>query len=111
MKASDVITRVREIVSDEITPFRYENAELLRYISDGQVQLFRRHPEATYSTTVNVTAPSAVESPTSDLVITDDFSDAIIYYCAWRTLSKDAEDSVNLSLAENFRNKYIAELE
>lgn len=57
MKASDVIARTRDLLLDTVEPYRWTDAELLRWLSDAQRALVVRVPEAhTTASTVKVLA-------------------------------------------------------
>jgi len=110
MLVSGFISRVRELISDEVEEYRYDDTELMTYITDGQNQIWRRHPEAFYVSSVTTTAPSAITETDDILSISDDYIDTLLYYVAFRALSKDSEDSVNMNLAATYRTYFAGEL-
>lgn len=46
MTANDIVSRVRDILLDADTPYRNTDAELLRWVSDGQLAIVTAMPEA-----------------------------------------------------------------
>ena len=46
MTANDIVSRVRDILLDTETPYRNSDAELLRWLSDGQLAIVTVMPEA-----------------------------------------------------------------
>lgn len=92
MIASDVITRVRTLLKDEL-PFRWEDDELLLHIDDGQVEIQRRRPDAFYTTSVSVARPTRVTATTDELQLDDRYITVITDWVMSRALLKDAEEA------------------
>ena len=111
IKVSDVINQVRPLVSDEIKPFRYSSdPDMIRYMTEGQREIVRRQPEAMYVTEVTTTDPVDITGTAQTLDIQDKYLLPLVDYVAWRILARDAENTVNMQLAIQYRTQFAQEL-
>lgn len=96
--ASAAINRVRSLLSDEVTPYRWPDTELLRHASDGQRLIVREKPSASTEITVIKTEPPDLTSLGDLLVVNDYVLQALANYICHRALLDDKDDgSVNSS--------------
>lgn len=106
MKAEKVIERVRHSLQDTKKPYRWDDPELLIYLSDGQRLVASRRPDALYVSAITVTEPAEIAAVTSELSVTDRFVAALSAYCCHRALQKDAEHAANAKLADDHLKRF-----
>lgn len=66
--ASDVITRVREILVDKAVAKRWTDAELLRYLSDGQRTIAAMYPDQVTKVAIVPLVPGTYQTLPADAV-------------------------------------------
>lgn len=92
MKASDVIARARDILQD-LDATRYPDVDLLRYVSDAQRRGRSVRPDlfvGAYTTPIG-----EVIDVNADLVLPDQFVEAMGLYVAGRAEIRDDEFAVD----------------
>jgi len=96
---TDIVTRVRARISDEIATYRWSPEKLLMHINDARREISRLHPEARYVTEVVVDALEDMATLGEDCGLTADFNNAVLHYVCHRCLSEDSEDAANQAFA------------
>lgn len=107
MTAKDAIDRIRALVGDDKTPYRYPDTELFLWLADGQRQIVSMRPDAAYITAVTIPASYTVASLTASLVVSDAFLDALVDFVCSRALGRDAEHAENGKLADTYRESFV----
>ena len=110
MTAQQILDTVRPLLSDEIVPFRFSPDELFRHMSEGQREIERRHPESMYVDAVTITRPVDIKNKDQEFEIRDVYFMAVVDFVLYRALSKDAESTTNMQLANDYRSKFATEL-
>lgn len=100
MTGTDVITRVREQLSDQTVGYRWSAATLLLYLNDGRREIVRLHPEAAYVTAITVTALAEQTDLAQDIALTDNFVNALMHYVCHRVMLEDSENAGNLAVSQ-----------
>ena len=108
MLASELILRVQDINKDSGT--RWTEAELLRWITDGQREIVRRKPESRYGATIVTTALADITATTDTLDVTDAYTSALADFVLARCFQKDSEDAENLARANQHLQLFAAEM-
>lgn len=109
MLASEPISRARELLSDEVAPYRWGDPSLIRHCADSQAQLYRdRRDCVVYGGQIRVAAPTAVTALGSDVGVDDKFKEAMAYAIATRALTDDSEHGNNPALAASYLERYRA---
>lgn len=104
--ASQVLDRVRVILTDADEPYRWDNPTLLRHLTDGRRDLFRLRPDAFYVSAIVTEPPTFAEELTADLAILDAYVAPLAYYVSARALLQDAEHAANVKTAGEYMNLY-----
>jgi hypothetical protein len=107
MIASDVTTRVRDILLDQ-SKIRWTDAELFRHLTDAKRDLVKNRPDAQYVSSIVTTAPIAVTSLSDDMAIDDIFTVALTDYVCYRAFLKDSEDPAYSKRALDHLKLYLA---
>lgn len=108
----DVLTGVRDYISDTVVTYRNSDVKLFRYGDDGQRKILKRRPSAAYSdddTSISTTGPDELTAFTATgdaLEIRDAYSPALEHFIAARVFEEDSEDIANQRLAEYHNRKY-----
>lgn len=104
--AADYIVSARELLQDEVTPYRYPEADFLRAIETGLLEIRRLRPDlfiGRFGTVLDV--PSA----NTPIVLDTQYRSALLYYVAGRVELRDSEDSKD-ARASVLLNKFIGQL-
>lgn len=110
MLASEIITRARETLFDTTTPYRWSDAELLRWLSDGLTELWIRRPDALYVSAVVTTSPAAVSAVGSNIVVLDQFRAALMDYICFKAFLRDSDDQANAARSTAHFKLFMAEI-
>jgi len=62
MLASEVFSRVRDILADSTVTYRWSDAALMRWLSDGQYALARRRPDLMLDSDNRITKPNEINT-------------------------------------------------
>lgn len=115
--AQDVVRQVRQDLSDEIEPYRWDDTRLLRDLTRGRNEIVRQRPDALYTGTAIVTTPvdelpdvTALTGTGSDTRISKMFLNALVHYIDYAVLLGDSEDASNQKLAEFHWNQFVKEI-
>ena len=98
MTVSEVIAAGRRLVSDSVAPYRWTDAVMQGFVIQAIREAIRMRPSVMYVSGISTTytEPSVL---TQNVGLVTSAEDALAYYLAYKCLSEDAENSVNLSLA------------
>ena len=105
-----IITEVRDMVSDTVTPYRWSDTLIRRYIYDGEMMCVKNHPESQYDTAVANTDPVLYTSADGDTTVTERWKVPLCHYVAWRLLVEDAEDVLNSKLGQTHYEWFMREM-
>jgi hypothetical protein len=105
--AQDVVTPVREDVSDEIPDqagaYRWSDAKIFRYIMAGRRAFFREFPESKYTDTDIVLTPAdglpPITALNTRLNMASEFLERMVHYVDYRILQGDSENAGEDQLA------------
>lgn len=95
-----IITEVRAMLSDTVTPYRWSDELIRRYIYDGEMMCVKNHPEAQYDTSVANADPTLYTTTDGDTTVTERWKVPLAHYVSWRILIEDYEDELNAKLAQ-----------
>lgn len=104
--ASQVVDRVRVILTDADAPYRWDDPTLLRHLTDGRRDLFRLRPDAFYVSAIVTEPPTFAEELTADLAILEPYVAPLAYFVAAKALMQDAEHAANVKTAEKYMQLY-----
>lgn len=111
MLASVAITGVREALSDEVSPYRHGDAELLRYLYRALLELWSLHPEGFMLDDFTVDAPEEPTTTTDDIAHLDPlWTSALVHNVASRVLAQDSEDENNRVLSAEHWKHWLEEI-
>lgn len=105
MTTTELWVIVRDQIGDSVTPYRYADTKLLRYLNDGRRALKVLHPEAFYVSTI-VTADYADIAETATVDVIEHFTNALMHFVCHRCLSEDSEDASAHALAKTHFELY-----
>ena len=108
-QASAVVDRVRTLLSDTITPFRWTDSELLRHSTDGQRLIIREKPSASTEITVIKSEPPDLTSLGDVLRIDDQLIQVLANYVCHRALLDDTDDG-SANLSEQHRQLFLEQM-
>ncbi len=106
MTAADIISRVRDLISDTVEEYRWGDTRLLRYISDGLQEIWRLAPDAFHLTSVVIDAPDEATATNSTISMRTEYRAALCSYVCWRALGEDAEDVDNMDLSKQHLREF-----
>lgn len=98
MTGTEVIARVRPLISDE-DEVRYADAALMLLVVAARRELYRRQPEAFFVSSIVITAPADVTDVAADLGVRDSYLDAVVHFVSYLVFLEDSEDTANANLA------------
>ena len=104
--ASEIIRKVRDLISDSESPYRWEDATMLDWTNDAQSAMFDNHPEGFYSDEVVTSQPPNVTATSDTLTTTQTGQRVLVNYVCYKCLSRDNEDSETLKQASLFLEQY-----
>jgi hypothetical protein len=104
--ASVLILKVRDLISDSESPYRWLDATMLDWLNEGAAAVFENHPEFYYVDSVVTTPPDTLTIVADTLTTTQSGQKILINYVAYRCLSRDNEDPETLQQAERFLQAY-----
>ena len=110
MLASVLITAIRAMTSDEFTPYRNSDTELLTAIGDALVALNSVHPEAFMLEDIPVDAPTAPTATTTAIDLDPVYKMAVVHYACSQLFLQDSESKGNLALSEKHMDRYKQEI-
>ena len=109
MTAAEPIEEARDILNDASTPYRWSDAQLLRWLSDGQREVYRRRPDLFMQLGAMV-APSDLSATTDDLDVGEAQRAALTDYVCARAFMVDADHDDNLARSTAHMNLFLAEI-
>jgi hypothetical protein len=116
--ASELIRKVRDLISDTEEPFRWPDslpavgqpghfgASMLDWANEAAAAMFENHPEFYYVDSVVTTPPTTLTATTDTLTTTQSGQKILINYTAYRCLARDNEDPETMQQAERFLQAY-----
>ena len=104
--AADAITVIDDQLRD--AGVQFIAAKKLRYLDEGQRQIYTRHPESAQisDSKIIVSAPPVIDETTDPISITRDFQMALVHYVCWKCLSENTDDEQNQALAAKHESDY-----
>jgi hypothetical protein len=107
MTGTDVQSRVQDVLIDT-SGTRWADAQMLRWINDGQREIHRYRPDAIYTATqvVVADAPDDAAALADTLDIRDAFLSTMVDYVLYRCFSVDSEDVANMQRAGFHKNRF-----
>jgi hypothetical protein len=105
-KASVLIAKVRDLISDDQTPYRWTADTILDWLNEGVAALFESHPEFFYVDSVVTSPPVELTVDSETLTTTQSGQKILINYTAYRCLARDNEDPETLQQAARFLEAY-----
>jgi hypothetical protein len=108
-------TDVRRHLQDAVVPYRWSDAVLVVYLNQAIRDIFNRHPESAYVSSVVTTAPSDVvvadvTSATATMPITDPFLSPAMHFVCHRALLEETEEAGNIIKANQHYDLYMREI-
>ena len=105
--AADAITVIDDQLRD--SGVQFVEAKKLRYLDEGQQQIYDDHPEAAQinDAKIIVSAPPVISATTSPISLIRGFQMALVHYVCWRALAENTDDEANQALAEKHHGWYM----
>ena len=104
--AASLITKIRDLLSDGESPYRWLDSTIVDWINEGAAAMFDNHPELFYVDSVVTTPPTTVTTTGDSLTTTQSGQKVLINYSVYRCLSRDNEDPETLQQAKSFLELY-----
>ena len=107
MTGTDVQSRVQDVLIDT-SGVRWVDAQLLRWVNDGQRAIHKARPDSIYTSTSVVVkdVPTDAAALTETLDTRDSFLDVLSDYVLYRCFSVDSEDVAGMQRAGFHRNRF-----
>ena len=99
MLASDVITVVRQNVSDTIEEYRFDDAEMLTTLTSATRQLAIDKPDLLVDSDGSLVAIVDVTAVGDTLIFDRDWLEALVNYASHLLFAKDGSDTYNANQA------------
>lgn len=108
MTGTDIQNRARDILLDS-SGVRWVEAQMIRWINDGQKAIHKIRPEAIYTATSVVVkdAPDDITAIADTLDVRDSFIDVLVDYVAYRCFCVDSEDVSGMQRSGFHKNRYL----
>ena len=110
MLASELVTGIRRDISDEKSPYRHADAEILSFVGDALIALWSMHPEAFYVDDIILDAPDSPASTTTVVTLDPIYKPAVIHHAVSKLYLQDAEDLNNQALSDKHWELFKAEV-
>jgi len=92
MTAQDIIDRCREILKDDIEPYRIDDSEFFSSISDGLWEAEARRPDLLIQTDGTITAVVEITATSATISFPDRTKEMFACYTSYRSyISEDAD--------------------
>jgi hypothetical protein len=104
--ASVLILKVRDLISDSESPYRWADSTMLDWLNEAMAAMFENHPEFYYVNSVVTALPTTLTSTVELITTTQTGQKVLINYVAYRCLSRDNEDPETLQQAARFLEAY-----
>jgi hypothetical protein len=110
MKASAVILLVRENMNDlETGDYRVEDSEMLRALDEAQLELVNDRPDLLLDTDGTIQTVTTVSATTTDLLVDENYRQALASAVCSKLYTKDSDDDFNLNAAGIHKQIYDSE--
>jgi hypothetical protein len=107
---SALITKIRPLINDTVTTYRWSDADLYGKMNDALNELWRLRQSAFYTSSVTITKFTDLSATTDTIPVTDGYLQAIIYFVCYLTYLEDNDDMANIKLAEMYYQKFAQEM-
>lgn len=101
-----VVVKVRDLISDSMTPYRWEDSTMFDWINEAVATLFENHPEFFYTSSIVVAPPNEIGDLNHSIDATITGIKIIVNYTCYRCLARDNEDPETLAQAKQFLEIY-----
>ena len=109
----EIIADVREILQDEVSPYRYTDASLVRNLNNALAQLYRVRADAffgTYDSGIPKFSEADLgQSPGTAFPVHDMYSVSVVYFMAGYAELRDDEFNVD-ARAATLLKQFVAEI-
>ncbi len=106
MKVSAVLTRVRDLISDSVKPFRWEDPILITWMNDGQSEIYQERPDAFYRNEITINEPPELTKIGDTVTIRTNFTSELVNFVVQRALARDAEHVPNAVLSGAYSREF-----
>ncbi len=106
MTAGEIERKVRLIIQDTVSEYRWTSEEIKDYLQDGCIALNAIRPETRYVGGLLTDGTVLPESDDDPISIDNRFAEALVFYVVYKCYLKDATDTTNQGLAESYLNKF-----
>lgn len=106
MTASEIETKVRRIIQDDMPEYRWTSEEIKDYLTDGCRALNAIRPETRYVDGLLTDGTVLPEFDNDPIPIDNRFTETLVFYVVYKCYLKDATDTTNQGLAESYLNKF-----
>jgi hypothetical protein len=103
---STIVTMVRGQISDEVATYRWEDADMLRYLNLARKEVVRNHPEAQCASAIVIDAVLDLASLGEDTGIDSFYDLAMAHFVSSLCLAEDSEDANNLTMSNVHLTKF-----
>jgi len=110
MTGEDLANSSRRALYQDVdnSNLRISDDELLIWINEGILELYRINPTSCYRTEIKCEPPSAILNLQEDLPLVEFMKPAMTDYLVYRFYSKDTQDQENRARAANFYQLFSA---
>ncbi len=106
MTGANVIGRVRNLINDTVSPYRWEDTVLLDWINDGVRDVRRLRPDAKFDSNANVVAYSSASATGDTLILDNEWKTALVEYVCFKCFDQDGADEADLKRMYQHKKQY-----
>ena len=106
MTVDGIIKKVRFLLQDNQSPYRWEDEDIKSAIQEGLAAVNAIRPETRY---VNGVLTDFIEVPNdnfADISMNNRYEEAIVYYAVHKCYMMDNSDTINFQLSESYLSKF-----
>lgn len=106
MTIANFIVLTRPELGDEVSPYRWSDAKIIRYINACRRALWSTHPEAFHVSTIVTELPADLaDGGTLDII--DPFINRMMHFVCGEIFSEDSDDAANPANAKMHKDQFL----
>lgn len=106
MTVDGLIKKVRFLLQDTQSPYRWEDANIKSAIQEGLAAVNAVRPETRYVNGVLTDFTELPPNDSDDIPMNNRYEEAIVYYAVHKCYMMDSSDTVNFQLSESYLAKF-----
>lgn len=116
LTAANIISRVREVIMDDVTTYRHADADLLSLVEQADKDVCAKRPDlliddGTSTIPYALTSRTALSATSSTINVPDSMEMALVYFAASRAFLLDGASADNRAASRENYALYLNELQ